>query len=98
MTTENDLDNLEEFEAKETSHTLPVGFQLLFWGLIAWGAWYLWAFSPWSTAWTQGGEFAVAVKENGGAAGTNIFMTILFTALPTAAAIALAFLQKNRKK
>ena len=36
-------DDLSAFEAKETSRKLPLGWVLLFWGLIVWGVWYLWA-------------------------------------------------------
>jgi hypothetical protein len=48
-----DLDNLEAFEAKETSRKLPVGWLLLFWGLIAWGACYLYAYTPSLGGWSQ---------------------------------------------
>ncbi len=96
--TENDLDDIEQFEAKETSKKLPVGWLLLFWGLIAWGAYYLWAYSPGTGGFTQGVEFNDSLKGNGADPGSNIFATILFTALPTLAAIGIAFAQKNKKK
>ncbi|MBI4844155.1 MAG: hypothetical protein HY809_07530 [Nitrospirae bacterium] len=35
-----ELDNIEAFEAKETSRKLPVGWLILFWGLIIWGIYY----------------------------------------------------------
>lgn len=46
-------DGAEAFEAKETSHALPWGWLLLFFGLIAWGAYYLWAYSPALGGWSQ---------------------------------------------
>jgi hypothetical protein len=46
-------DGAEAFESKETSHQLPVGWVLLALGLIAWGLWYAWAYSPATTGWTQ---------------------------------------------
>jgi hypothetical protein len=92
---ENELpDTAEAMEAKETAQSLPVGWQVLFWGLIIWGAYYLFTYSPWSTGWTQAGELKDVAPEVGG----NISMTILFTALPTAAAIGLWLMQRAAKK
>jgi hypothetical protein len=92
---QNELpDTAEGMEAKATAHTLPIGWQVLFWGLIIWGAYYLFTYSPWSTGWTQAGELQDVAPEVGG----NISMTILFTALPTAAAIGLWLMQRAAKK
>ena len=90
---EQELDDLTKFEAKETSHTLPIGWLLLFWGLIVWGGWYLWTYSPWSTGWTQTRDL-----EGGASTGANLLATIAFTAIPTAAAIALILSQRRKKK
>jgi hypothetical protein len=87
-------DTAEGMERKDTATTVPAGWFILFFGLIAWGAWYLWSFSPWGSGWTQEGQLASAPVE----AGSNIFMTILFTALPTAAAIGLWLMQRGAKK
>jgi hypothetical protein len=92
---ENEIpDTAEAMERKDTANTVPTGWLVLFFGLIAWGAWYLWSYSPWSTGWTQEGQLAAAPVD----AGSNIFMTILFTALPTAAAIGLWLMQRAAKK
>jgi len=92
--TDNELpDTAEAMEAKETENTLPVGWLVLFFGLIAWGVYYLWAYSPWSTGWTQAGELEKVNPEVGG----NIFMTILFTVLPASAALLLWFMQRRRR-
>ena len=89
---DNELpDTAEAMEAKATAHAVPMGWRILFVGLIAWGAWYLYAFSPWSTGWTQAGELEQVNPEVVG----NIGMTILFTALPTAAALVLFLLQRR---
>jgi hypothetical protein len=94
MSTEQQLDDLEQFEAKETSHTLPVGWLLLYWGLIAWGVWYLWAYTPGLGGWSQTQDL-----EGGGAGlGSNLLATIAFTVIPTVAAVLIAMAQKNRKK
>jgi hypothetical protein len=88
-----EIDDLSAFEAKETSRTIPLGWSLLFWGLIVWGAFYLWAYSPALGGWQQ----AQDVEGGGASVGTNTLMTILFTAIPTAAAIGLALTQRSRK-
>jgi hypothetical protein len=88
-----EIDDLSAFEAKETSRTLPVGWSLLYWGLIAWGGYYLWAYSPALGGWQQ----AQDVEGGGASLGTNTLMTVLFTAIPTAAAIGLALAQRSRK-
>jgi multidrug resistance efflux pump len=92
---DNELpDTAEAMEAKETADTLPIGWQVLFYGLIAWGVYYLYMYSPWTTGWTQAGELEQVNPEVGG----NILMTILFTALPTAAALLLWAMQRKAKK
>ena len=92
---DNELpDTAEAMEAKETAHAVPVGWLVLFFGLIAWGAWYLYMYSPWGGGWTQAGE----LKAVDPAVGGNVGMTILFTALPTLAAVVLFAIQRSRKK
>jgi N-terminal domain of cytochrome oxidase-cbb3, FixP len=87
------LDDLEKFEAKETSRKLPVGWLLLFWGLIVWGAYYLWAFTPGLGGWSQSQDL-----EGGGAAlGSNLAATIAFTAIPALAALFIVLAQRKRK-
>jgi hypothetical protein len=88
---ENELpDTAEAMERKESAHAVPVGWFVLLIGLVAWGAWYLFAYSPWSSGWTQEGQLGAAPVE----VGSNIFMTVLFTVLPTAAAVGLWLLQR----
>lgn len=91
---EAELDDLTKFEAKETSHTIPFGWSLLFWGLIAWGAWYLWSFTPALGGWSQ----AQDADAGGASVGSNLLATVAFTALPTAAAVGLWLAQRRRKK
>jgi hypothetical protein len=89
-------DTAEAMENKETAHALPAGWLALVFGLIAWGAWYLWAYSPWASGWTQAAQLEGA-QAAGADAATNVVMTILFTALPTAAAIGLWLMQRRAK-
>ncbi len=87
-----EIDDLTTFEAKETAGKIPVGWALLFWGLILWGAFYLWAYSPALGGWRQ----ALDAEGGGASTETNTLMTILFTAIPTAAAIGLALAQRRK--
>jgi hypothetical protein len=90
-----ELDDISELESpKETAHKLPVGWLLLFWGLIVWGVYYLWAYTPALGGWSQAGDL-----EGGGAsAGANVFATILFTALAILAAVSILFALSRRPK
>ena len=91
---DNELpDTAEAMEAKETAESVPLGWKALFWGLILWGAYYLYAYSPWTTGWTQAGELEHVDREVGG----NVLMTVLFTALATLSAVALLLVQRRRK-
>ena len=86
-------DSVEALQAKETAHAVPVGIKLLFAGLIAWGVWYLWAYSPWSTGWTQEADLAGAPGT-----GVNVAHTIAYTAIPTVVVLALGVAMARRKK
>lgn len=90
MPVSDELDELEAFEAKETKHHLPIGYLVLYFGLIAWGVYYLWAM--WG--WRQG----AALDAPDTASGLNLFATILFTALPTLAAIVIVLQRRTAGK
>jgi hypothetical protein len=88
-----ELDDLTRFEAKETSRKLPVGWLVLFWGLILWGVYYLWRYTPALGGWAQ-----VQDLEGGSASsGMNVLATIAFTALATLAAVLIVLSQRRRK-
>jgi hypothetical protein len=89
----DDLDDLEKFEAKETSSTIPGGYLVLYFGLILWGIWYLWAYSPWGSGWSQARDV-----EGTPSSGVNLLWTVAFTAIPALAALLIALSQKNRKR
>jgi hypothetical protein len=48
-----DTDNIHDFEAKETSLKIPMGWQVLFWGLIIWGIYYVATYTPLFSGWSQ---------------------------------------------
>ena len=92
MATQPELDDLTKFEAKDTSKKLPAGWLLLFWGLIAWGAYYLWAYTPAFGGWRQSQDL-----DGTASTGANVAATIAFTAIPTIAAIAIVLSQRKKK-
>jgi hypothetical protein len=93
VATQPELDDLSKFEAKDTSKKLPAGWLLLFWGLVVWGAWYLWKYTPGLGGWSQSQDL-----EGGGATpGTNLLATVAFTAIPTVAAILIVLSQRKKK-
>ncbi len=58
-----EMENAEDFEAKETSNKLPVGWLILFWGLIIWGAYYLIAYTPSISGWSQTKAYEESLKK-----------------------------------
>jgi phosphotransferase system glucose/maltose/N-acetylglucosamine-specific IIC component len=89
----DELDDLTKFEAPETAHTIPAGYLVLYFGLILWGIWYVWAYSPWGSGWTQAKDL-----EGTPSSGTNLFWTVAFTVIPTLFAVGIALAQKRKKK
>ena len=85
-------DSAETLQNQETAHAFPIGLKLLFAGLILFGVYYLWAYSPWSTGWTQEADLQGAPTT-----GVNIVHTIAYTAIPAAVVIALAVAMARRK-
>ncbi len=77
----------------EGDRPVPLGWRLLFWGLIAFGAYYLWAYTPALGGWTQAGEV-----DGAAGAGGSVFATILFTALAVIAAGAILFALARRRR
>jgi hypothetical protein len=59
----DELDNIESFEAKETSKKMPVGWLILFWGLILWGIYYFAAYSPAISGWSQAKAYEESIKK-----------------------------------
>jgi hypothetical protein len=58
-----ELDDIATFEAKETSRKLPVGWLILFFGLIAWGIYYFLAYTPAVSGWTQERAYQESVQK-----------------------------------
>ncbi len=58
-----ELDNIDDFEAKDTANVLPKGWLILFWGLIIWGVFYFAVYSPMTSGWTQVSEYEESLKK-----------------------------------
>jgi len=93
-------DTPEALEAKETASKIPLGWWALFWGLIVWGLYYAWTYTPSLGGWSQERAFeesSRAAVAGAGDSGANIFATVLFTALATLAAVVLVIAAARRK-
>lgn len=58
-----DIDNIEDLEAKESANKLPLGWLILFWGLIIWGVYYFVAYTPSISGWSQAKAYEESVKK-----------------------------------
>ena len=58
-----ELENIEDLEAKETARSLPVIFLVLFWGLIIWGVYYFVSYTPGISGWSQQAEYEASVEK-----------------------------------
>jgi len=58
-----EMDDIEALEAKDTAKKLPVGWLILFWGLIAWGIFYFVAYSPAISGWSQAAAYEESVNK-----------------------------------
>lgn len=57
-----EIDSIEEFEAKETSKKLPIGWLILFWGLIIWGIYYFISYTPSISGWSQEKAYEESIR------------------------------------
>ena len=90
-------DDLAAMEARDTARKLPTGWLVLFWGLVVWGLYYLWAYSPWTTGWVQTRDLDQPAAA-AGSPGVNVFATILFTAIPTAFAVGIMWARSRASR
>lgn len=57
-----ELDDIEALENKKTAHKLPWGWLVLFFGLILWGIYYIAAYTPAFSGWTQEKAYEESLK------------------------------------
>jgi choline-glycine betaine transporter len=60
---QEEFDRIEDMEAKETAHTLPLIFHILFWGLILWGIYYAVSYIPAFSGWSQQAEYEASLEK-----------------------------------
>lgn len=60
---DDEMDNTADFERHETEKKLPIGWVLLFVALIAWGVYYLYAYTPVFSGWTQYSAFEQTIQK-----------------------------------
>jgi choline-glycine betaine transporter len=62
----DELDELTEFlveEGTDAKRKIPLGWQILFWGLILWGIYYFIAYTPAISGWSQQKAYEESVKK-----------------------------------
>jgi hypothetical protein len=59
----DNMDNIEEFQREDTAHALPLGWLILFIGLIVFGIYYTYAYTPAFSGWSQEAELEKVMKD-----------------------------------
>ena len=106
MATNELPDTVDALQAKKTENAVPLGWWAFYFGLILWGVYYAWTYTPSLGGWSQAGAYeeSTRVAATASAAvtasetGANIFATILFTALATLMALVLVVAAARRGK
>ncbi|HAM49269.1 MAG TPA: hypothetical protein DCP92_00695 [Nitrospiraceae bacterium] len=63
---EEKLDELKEFlveEGVDAKRKIPIGWLILFWGLILWGIYYFVAYTPSISGWSQQKAYEESIKK-----------------------------------
>lgn len=60
---QEEFDNLEEFQREDTENVLPLGWLILFIGLIVFGIYYTYAYTPAFTGWSQEKQLEESMKD-----------------------------------
>lgn len=58
-----DIDRIEDMEREDTKKKLPIGWLLLFIGLILWGIYYSISYTPEISGWSQEGQYLESIKK-----------------------------------
>lgn len=59
----DEMDRIGDFENANEPRGLPVIFHLLFWGLIAFGVFYIAAYTPQLGGWSQQAEYESSIRK-----------------------------------
>jgi len=66
MAGDEKLDELSEFlveESVDANRKIPTGWLILFWGLILWGIYYVAAYTPAISGWSQVNAYEESIKK-----------------------------------
>lgn len=63
MPTIDEQDDIAAMNRKDTEHKLPIGWVILFAGLIIWGVYYFISYTPAISGWTQDAAFEEVIKK-----------------------------------
>jgi len=66
MAGHEDLDELKEFlveESVDAQRKIPIGWVILFWGLILFGIYYFVAYTPAISGWSQGKAYEESIRK-----------------------------------
>lgn len=58
-----DIDRIEDMEREDTREKLPIGWLLLFIGLIVWGIFYSISYTPEISGWSQERQYLESIKK-----------------------------------
>jgi len=58
-----DIDKIEDMEREDTKKKLPIGWLLLFIGLILWGIFYIIFYTPAISGWSQERQYLESIKK-----------------------------------
>ncbi|PLX71001.1 MAG: hypothetical protein C0602_02915 [Denitrovibrio sp.] len=60
---QEEFDNPEEFHREDTENVLPLGWLILFIGLIVFGIYYIYAYTPAFSGWSQEKQLEEVMKD-----------------------------------
>jgi len=58
------FDNVEDFHREDTQNVLPLGWLILFIGLIVFGIYYVYAYTPAFSGWSQAQQFEEVMEHS----------------------------------
>ena len=63
MATTDDIDDIHAMDSQATAKKLPIGWLILFCGLIAFGVVYVLAFTPAVSGWSQAKAYTESIQK-----------------------------------
>lgn len=64
MSNYDEQDDIPSLNRKDTEHKLPLGWVVFYLALVAWGIYYIYAYMPAISDWTQSSAFDEETKSN----------------------------------